>query len=263
MEELEIFPILAMLPNIEPDCLKLEDLALETQIRLLEAFKSIKDCEKGKIRGRGFSNASKINAGRNPSVFTDAELKAKEIFDSFELSYVHEARISLKDAQNRPHHFKLDFLFPDCRIDLEISPEFHKTYKLVVKRDLLRERLLKKAGIRQMTISAPCKKLNGTVKCLPDVNELRNFARMVKAAQKSPECLTYYLKDVNGRVPMEEIKNSLSFQSKSLTELFQMKKEAQNMSIDEKVAYFAAIRRKCSIIQSWKRKMSFKLSLKR
>lgn len=178
--------------NMEQSSSNLEDLCLESQIRFLEAFKCFKDCEKGRCRGKGFGNAAILNAKRNPNVFTNAEAKAAEIFDSFGLSYEHEVRIQLKDSKNRLHCFKLDFFFPECRIDVEISPDFHETYKLVKIRDVLRERLLKKAGIRVLTIPVYAKRANGRQTSIPDMNRTRNVARIVKEAQKSPECLKYW-----------------------------------------------------------------------
>jgi len=180
------------MPNMEPISSNLEDLELESQIRFLEAFKCFKDCEKGKYRGKGFSNASNLNPKRNPSIFTTAEAKAAEIFDSYGLSYGHEVKIQLKDSKNHLHHYKLDFFFPESRINVEISPDFHKTYKLVAKRDVLRKRLLKKAGIRMLTIPVYVKSQNGHQISVPDVNRTRNVAKIVKEAQNSPNCLKYW-----------------------------------------------------------------------
>ena len=182
------------LQNIEQPSLSLEDLSLESQIGLLEAFKSWKDCEKGAIRGKGFANASNRNASRNPSIFTSAEAKAAKIFDSLELSYEHELRIQLKDAKNRSHLYKLDFFFPESRIDVEISPDFHWTYRLVAIREVLKERLLKRAGIRVYHVRAHTKKLNGRVSCVPDIKELRKLAKIIKEAETKPNCLKYWFK---------------------------------------------------------------------
>jgi very-short-patch-repair endonuclease len=181
------------LANMEPSSLNLDDLELESQISLLEAFKSWKDCEKGRSKAKGFANAAALNAKRDPHVFTDAEAKAAQIFDSFNVSYEHEVKIQLKDSRNRLHCYKLDFFFPESRIDVEISPDFHKSYKLVAKRDVLRKRLLKRAGIRVLTIPVHVKSRNGRQMSIPDVNRTRKVARIVKEAQKSRSCLTYYV----------------------------------------------------------------------
>lgn len=149
--------------------------------------------EKGKTKGKGFANASILNPLRDSAIFTDAEKQAKAIFDAFELSYVHELRIQLKDSRNSRHCYKLDFFFPNCRIDVEISPDFHETYKLVAIRDVLRERLLRKAGIRTFTIKTKAKKQNGKIGMAIDRKYAQFVAQTVKEAQISSGCLNYWI----------------------------------------------------------------------
>ena len=163
---LEIFEALSLIDDIEPDSFSIADLTLEKQIKLLETFKSWKDIEKGKIKGRGFANASILNPLRDSEVFTKAEQIFKDISD------------------------KLDFFYPESRIDVEISPDFHKSYKLVAVRDKLRALLLKRANIRVFVIRVYFK--HG--KTFIDVAKARKVCKLILEAKSSPDCLTYWTK---------------------------------------------------------------------
>ncbi len=72
---LEICQELSLIDDLEPNPTRLCDLSLEKQIRLLETFKSWKDIEKGKAKGRGFGNAQILNPKRDSDIYTKAEGK--------------------------------------------------------------------------------------------------------------------------------------------------------------------------------------------
>jgi very-short-patch-repair endonuclease len=190
---LDLAFILSELPNCEPKAITLDDLSLEKQISFLDAFKSWKDIEKGKKKGNGFANASILNQKRNPSVFTTLEAKSAEIFDSFDLRYVHELRFKGNDSLNKMHHYKLDFFFPESRINIEISPDFHVKYRLVAIRDALKKRILNRDGIRVFHVRTFVRRRNGQIISLPDIAKLRKLAKMIQSSKISPECIEYYM----------------------------------------------------------------------
>ena len=186
--DLEIYDELSLICQIEPKSLTLKELSLEKQLKFLEAFKNRKDCEKGHARGKGFGNSWILNQKRLKSVYTVAESKFKAIADSFELNNVHELRFKAKDSENRTHCYKLDFYFPKCKIAVEISPDFHFSYKIVVIRDKIRKHALNKHGIKVFTVKA--NKFNEI-----DVKYARKILRLIKEARISPECLDYWLNE--------------------------------------------------------------------
>jgi len=186
---LENIEALSLLDDLEPNPTRLCDLSLEKHIRLLETFKSWKDIEKGKAKGRGFGNAQILNPKRDSDIYTKAEQLFKDISDSFGLKSVHELRIQLKDRDNRPHNCKLDFFYPESRIDVEISPDFHKSYKLVAIRDLLRKKLLNRQNIRVFVIRVYFR--HG--KTMIDVAKARKVCKLILEAKSSPDCLTYWI----------------------------------------------------------------------
>jgi len=189
MAELEIFEVLACLDQIEPETVSIDDLSLETQVSLLEAFKSWKDIEKGRTRGRGFANAQILNPKRDKNVFTKGEAKFKAISEAFGLNLIHEHRIKVKDGKNRSKLFKLDFFDPFSRTDVELDPDFHKSYKLVAVRDILREKLLKRSGVTVFRLRIFYK---GGKTCI-DVKKARKLCQTLKETQIKPSCLSYWL----------------------------------------------------------------------
>ena len=54
----------------------------------------------------------------------------------------------------------------------------------------------------------------------------------------------------------------LTFNDKTLTELLQIEKEVQNMTIDDKVAFYEAKRQKCNVLRRWKLKTDLDFRLK-
>jgi hypothetical protein len=173
---------------MEPESLSISDLTLEKQISFLEAFKSWKDVEKGHAKGKGFANSFNMNLKRNSHVYTTAEQLFKDVSDSFSLNSVHELRIRLKDRDNHLHCFKLDFFYPNCRIDVEVSPDFHLSYKLVAIRDKLKELLLKRANIRVYHLRVYFK--HGTT--FIDLDKAEKLCKLIKDAETCPDCLTYW-----------------------------------------------------------------------
>ena len=193
--DLEIFEDLARLDQIETESVSLKELSLEKQLKFLMSLKNFKDCEKGRAKGKGFGNSLIKNAGREKDVYTVAELKFKAISDSFELNHLHEWCIPIKDAENQLHRYKLDFYYPESKIAVEISPNFHFSYKPVFIRDKIRKKALNsKFGIKVFTVKAA---KNNEI----DVKYARNVLRIIKATQTSPETLEYWLQEqdlING-----------------------------------------------------------------
>jgi hypothetical protein len=186
---LELSEILQHLENIEDCDTGLFDLSLETQVQLLEYLKRFKDCEKGKAKGKGFGNCWKLNSKRSPHVFTHLEKQFKSLADDFNLELNHEVRIRVADKFNRWHIFKLDFFDPKTRIDIEISPNWHRNYLLVARRDALRKRLLKKLGIRSITVPA----IQKGKRCVLDVTRAKRAIKIVLSAESSPNSLEFYI----------------------------------------------------------------------
>jgi hypothetical protein len=153
MEHLELNFACAGLDQLEnPEVKGLFDLTIEHQVQLLEYLKKYKDIERGKIRGKGFGNCQFFNHKRDPRVFTFLESEFAKLAENFNVQFNHEVRVKCKDRLNRWHTFKLDFLEPTKRVNVEVSPNWHKNYILVVKRDIMRKRLLEKHGIESLTV---------------------------------------------------------------------------------------------------------------
>jgi hypothetical protein len=184
--ELELSVILGRLDQIEQKSVSLNDLSLEKQLKFLTSLKNLKDCEKKPVKGKGFSNSLVKNQKRSKDVYTVAEAKFKAISDSFELNHLHEWCIPVKDAELQLHNYKLDFYYPESKIAVEISPNFHFSYKPVFIRDKIRKKALnQKFGIKVFTVKA--NQFNEI-----DVKYARNILRIIKAAQTSPETLEYW-----------------------------------------------------------------------
>lgn len=193
--DLEIYQELSRFDQIDDESCRISDLPLEKQLKLLTVTKNLKDCEKGRAKGKGFANSHVLNPARKNNVYTVAESKFKAISDSFELKHLHEWQISVKDSENKSHFYKLDFYYPDSKIAVEISPDFHFSYKPVFIRDKIRKLALnKKFGIAVYTVKAT---KNNEI----DVKYARNVLRIIKAAQISPETLSWYINEqelING-----------------------------------------------------------------
>lgn len=189
MEHLQLSAICEHLTQLEEAEIGLFDLALETQVRYLEYMKRHKDIEKGKVKGRGFGNCWKLNSKRDPKVFTKLEREFYNLVRDFDLELNHEVRIRVNDRLNRSHIFKLDFLDPITRINVEVSPNWHKNYLLVVRRDALRKRLLKKVGIRSLTVPVSRK---GNCEHI-DFIRARKIVKLIKSATVSRNSLFFYI----------------------------------------------------------------------
>jgi hypothetical protein len=193
MKHLNVYEALQKLFNIEEYTIGLYDLKLEHQVQLLEYFKRFKDIEKGKVRGHGFGNCWKLNQKRSPKVFTHLETQFKSLAEDFDLMLEHEVRIKIKDKLNKQHIFKLDFLDPLTRINVELSPQWHKKYLVVERRDALRRRLLKRVGIRSLTVFA-CQKGDRSVM---DYVRAKRVIKIIQNARISPNCLNFYIEGVS------------------------------------------------------------------
>jgi len=191
---LELCEALQNLAQIEDtDVEGLFDLSLEYQVQFLEFFKRFKDIERGRSKGKGFGNCWKLNSKRNPHIFTHLERQFKNLADDFNLELNHEVRIKVNDRLNHYHIFKLDFLEPKTRVNIEISPNWHRNYLLVARRDALRKRLLKKVGIRSLTVPA----FQKGKRCFIDVARAKRVIKTVLQAKTSPNSLDFYIEGVN------------------------------------------------------------------
>lgn len=194
MEHLELCEISEFVPNIEISSVGLFDLQLEKQVTFLEYFKQHKDIERGKARGKGFGNCWKLNSKRDPKVYTYLEEEFDRLAcDCGFTNLAHEVRIKARDSLNKNHTFKLDFFDPKTRINIEISPNWHKNYLLVARRDALRKRLLKNQGIRSLTVPVARK---GKA-CRIDLRIAKRVLKVLANAKPSPECLDFYIRGVN------------------------------------------------------------------
>lgn len=193
MEHLQLSAICEHLTQLENIDIGLFDLTLESQVQYLEYMKRHKDIERGKAKGKGFGNCWKLNSKRNPKVFTYLESEFDNLAKDFDLELNHEVRIRVKDKFNRWHIFKLDFFDPITRINIEVSPNWHKSYLLVVRRDALRKRLLKKIGIRMLTVPVIQKGKYGHINFI----RAKRIIKTVLLAKISPNSLSFYIKGVN------------------------------------------------------------------
>lgn len=189
MERLDLSITLENLDQIEETSKGLNDLNLETQTSYLEFLKKFKDIERGKIRGKGFSNCQEFNHTRNPRIYTALEREFNDLAEGFGLHFKHEVRIRAKDRYGKQHIFKLDFLHSETRVNVEISPSWHKDYLLVVTRDKLRKRLLKKHKIRSLTVFAIRK---NKMLYIDRVRALR-ILKHIQTLNVNPNCLSYWL----------------------------------------------------------------------
>lgn len=185
----ELFETLSTIPQIEFDSIGINDLTIEKQLRFLETFKNIKDIEKKKSCSKGFSNGSILNQARDSHIYTKAEQLFKNLCESFNLNPVHELKIKVKDSENRLHLFKLDFYFQDSKIDVEISPAFHKTYRIVAIRDKLKAKLLKKDGIKVYHVDVIFKHDETFI----DINKAKKLCLMIQKATTKKSCLNYWI----------------------------------------------------------------------
>jgi hypothetical protein len=152
-------------------------------------MKRYKDVEKGRAKGKGFGNCWKLNKKRDPKIFTYLEAQFKNLADDFNLKLNHEVRIKVRDKNGQNHIFKLDFLHTETGINVEISPNWHKNYLIVARRDALRRKLLKKVGIRMLTVPAVQK----GKRCCIDVPRAKRVIKLVLSAKTSPNNLDFYL----------------------------------------------------------------------
>lgn len=189
MEHLQLDFACANLVQLENPEIGLFDLTIERQVQLLEYLKKYKDIEHGKAKGKGFGNCWKLNSKRHPKVFTFLEEEFRTLAEDFNLELNHEVRIRVKDRLNRWHIFKLDFYDPKTAINVEISPNWHKNYLLVARRDVLRKRLLKKVGIRSFTVPVVAKGKRGHI----HVPIAKRVIKEIQKAKISPKSLDFFL----------------------------------------------------------------------
>jgi hypothetical protein len=194
MEHLQLSAICEHLPQLEtdPDNLGLFDLPLEHQVQFLDFMKNHKDVERGKCRGKGFGNCQ-LNRKRDPKVFTFLEAEFAKLAESYNVQLNHEVRIKVKDRLNRWYIFKLDFLEPTKMINVEISPNWHKKYLVVQRRDILRKRLLKKVGIKSLTVPATFKGIYGKKHGHIDYIRAKRILKQIESSTPSVQSLDYYL----------------------------------------------------------------------
>jgi hypothetical protein len=182
------------LPQIERSDLGLYDLMVERQVQLLEYLKRFKDIERGKCRGKGFRNCWKSNSKRNPHVFTNLEAQFHRLAQGFALELNHEVHVKVKDRLNRWHTFKLDFYEPKKAINVEINPNWHRDYTIIARRDVLRKMLLKRLGIRSLTVPVVPKGRRGQL----NLSLAKRVIKVVRNARISPNCLDYYIGHIGG-----------------------------------------------------------------
>jgi hypothetical protein len=191
MEHLELNSALNGLDQLEDNfgVKPLFKLPLEHQVKFLDALKNIKDCERGKTRGRGFSNASRLNPERSPRVFTFLEEEFFKLSEGFNVQLNHEVRLKCKDRFNCQHIFKLDFLEPLKRVNIEISPNWHKLYLPVQRRDALRKQLLRRHRIKSLTVPVINKGIHGHI----DYARAKRILRYIESLPISVQSLDHYL----------------------------------------------------------------------
>jgi hypothetical protein len=177
------------LTDIESDSIGLFEIPLENQVMLLEFLKRFKDIEKGAVRGKGFGNYWKLNSKRDPNVFTKIEREFNELAQAHGLTLKHEVRIKVSDRYNKRHIFKLDFFDTNTRYDVEISPNWHKNYRIVERRDQLRKRLLKKVGITVLVV--PTIQIGN--RCVINRLIAGRVIKRLKSAKASRNSLAFYI----------------------------------------------------------------------
>jgi hypothetical protein len=175
MEHLQLDFACANLVQLENPEIGLFDLTIEHQVQLLEYLKKYKDIEHGKAKGKGFGNCWKLNSKRHPRVYTFLEEEFRTLAEDFNLQLNHEVRIRVKDRLNRQHIFKLD--------------NWHKNYLLVARRDVLRKKLLKKVGIRSLTVPVVNKGKHGHI----HVPIAKRVIKEVLKAKISSKSLDFFL----------------------------------------------------------------------
>lgn len=190
MEHLQLdFACQALVQLEDTSEVGLFDLTLERQVQLLEYLKRYKDIEHGKAKGKGFGNCTQFNHKRDPKVFTFLESEFAKLAESYNCQFNHEVRVKCKDKLNRQHIFKLDFLEHSKRVNVEISPNWHKNYILVNRRDALRKRLLKKHGIKSLTVPVIQKGPHGHI----DYARAKRILRYIESLTPSVNSLDYWV----------------------------------------------------------------------
>lgn len=125
---------------------------------------------------------------KRSTIYGSSEFKAFNLLNGFleKHKVVHEQTLKGKTKQGTKTTrfvFQADFYFPLIKLDLEISPAFHQTYKKVVDGDLKRVKLLKeKLGVKIMVIGDL--DLNQ-----PRIEEIKT---QIDSFDMSPEVLDYY-----------------------------------------------------------------------
>lgn len=138
---------------------------------------------------KGFGNCTQFNHKRDPKVFTFLESEFAKLAESYNCQFNHEVRVKCKDKLNRQHIFKLDFLEHSKRVNVEISPNWHKNYILVNRRDALRKRLLKKHGIKSLTVPVIQKGPHGHI----DYARAKRILRYIESLTPSVNSLDYWV----------------------------------------------------------------------
>ncbi len=154
----------------------------------------------------GFSNCKFYNVNgllvnkkgnKRKDIYGKTEIKFLNVFNGFieENNIIHEKTLKGKltrkelkvmDYKNPNFVFYADFYLPNKKLDIEINPAFHKSYKPVFNRDKKREKLLKdKLHVKTFKI---------TPKELNDIKRVKEIINEINKIPISKEVLTYYLR---------------------------------------------------------------------
>jgi len=159
-----------------------------------------KETEVESIMPKGFHNAKfydskgeqldiKCNGAHKSEIFGALELKAYNLLNGFLEKHkaIHEHKVKGKTSKGTKtvsFRFFLDFYLPLKRADLEIDPLFHKTYKPVVIRDKLRDKVLK-SNLHINTIRIGALDLNS--------EGIRQIKAKIEAIPNSTEILDHWM----------------------------------------------------------------------
>jgi hypothetical protein len=173
---------------------------LKTLVLLNKEMKNITAYNKANhVNIKGFS-ANFHNCGRNSEHYSIAENLFREQLELNGINtYLHEHKVTVRDALFNAHIYHLDFYIPDIKLAIEISPLFHFTYKSVAIRDKLRESLLKrKHGINTVVVKVHFRTRKGIMETyINPVDSKKAINKIRKLSQKpNKETLTFYTKKV-------------------------------------------------------------------
>lgn len=139
-----------------------------------------------------YSKPNQVFGGNNPKrlsyLYTPLEFESLKLFNGFfeERKVYHEFPIKVKDEIGKTHNYHLDFYDTITQSNIEISPNFHKSYKIVVDSDKRRERLLKKLNIKVYHIRA------NNVKEKTLKSQIKKTINIIKKKRIPKTILDYY-----------------------------------------------------------------------